>query len=336
METFSPFPLRARGVIEQFDAAIKLYKQYFWVLLGWSAVVTIASVVSGLIGFFLSPIAIGAVACCVAAAVRGQNVEFGQCWRFTQSRYWQALWYSFVATLAGGLVIAVTIGAVVALMIAGRGVFENLPQGVFITSFLFVLIAAATLVTIVSTVFISWIGLVPIVVCLEDDKRNSQSLGRAFDLLRGNWMRATWLMALSGAAILVLGGILGGVASLLVGFDTIRELMSGRPGNSAILAAIRALVGFGSAYTLLWMLWTPLYYLILTVFYLDVRVRREALDLEWTAHATAPSTPLREATTPATAGLYGTQPLNALELSATSDSTTPSTPPSSDTPRAPW
>jgi hypothetical protein len=292
METFSPFPLRARGIIEQFDAAIKLYKQYFWVLLGWSALVTIASVVSGIIGFFLTPIAIGAVVCCVAAAVRGQNVEFGQCWRFTQTRYWQALLYSFIASLAGALLIALLVGVLVAFVIAGASALRGSSTAMQLTIGFCILVPIITLVTIISTVFVSWFGLVPIVVCMEDDKRNSQSLRRAFDLLSGNWLRITSLMALVGAAVLALAGILAGITALLVGMNTIRELASGRPGESAVMTAMMALLGFGSAYTLLWMLWTPLYYLILTVFYLDVRVRREALDLEWTTHRTAPSTPL--------------------------------------------
>jgi hypothetical protein len=308
METFSPFPLRARGVIEQFDAAIKLYKQYFWVLLGWSAIVAIASLVSGLIGFFLTPIVIGAVACSVAAAVRGQSVEFGQCWRFTQPRYWQVLWYSFVATLAGGLVIAAMIGALVALFIAGAAALGNAPTATRVTIGVFAFLSTGTLATLVSTVFISWLGLVPIVVCLEDDKRNSRSLGRAFDLLSGNWLRITALMAIVGAAMLALSAILGGLATFVVGFNNLRELMSGHASDSALMHGLLALLGFGGAYTLLLMLWTPLYYLILTVFYLDVRVRREALDLEWTAYATDPHAALRDVARP---GGVHEEPLSA-------------------------
>jgi hypothetical protein len=39
----------------------------------------------------LWPLILGAAACCIAAAVRGQSVTFKQCWQFTKPRYGQIL-----------------------------------------------------------------------------------------------------------------------------------------------------------------------------------------------------------------------------------------------------
>lgn len=290
MQTFTPFPLRARGLVEQFDAAIKLYKQYFWVLLGWSAIVTSISILSslvigGLAGLFLAPLTIGSVICCVAAAVRGQSVEFKQCWRFTGPRYWPVLGLHLLSSFIGAALIAILIGIMVAITIGGIAAFGSSSGAVQIAMGIFAFLVFGTIGTIVSTVFLSWMGLVPIVVCMEDDKRGMPALRRAYEMLRGHWLRITTLMGLAGLAMIALLAILASTAAILVGLDNIRQMAS---GGGTTTAAILGIVGFGGSYTLLLMLWTPLYYLILTVFYLDVRVRQEALDLEWTAHATAP------------------------------------------------
>jgi hypothetical protein len=34
---FAALPVRRRETLEIFDTALKLYRRYFWVLLGWSA-----------------------------------------------------------------------------------------------------------------------------------------------------------------------------------------------------------------------------------------------------------------------------------------------------------
>lgn len=298
MQTFNPFPLRARGSLEIFDAAIKLYKQYFWVLLGWSAIVAGASVFGSILPFggmaamFITPLAIGSVVCCLAASVRGQNVEFGQCWRFTQPRYWMMLGMHLLASLIGSLVIVVLLAVSVGVVVAGVFAFREssgLVQAVMATLAFVVL---GTVMTIVGTVFFTWMGLVPIVICMEEDKRGTTALGRAYDILRGHWLRITTLMALVGLGMLALLAILGGLAALAVGVGRIGELMQGRGVDDAMVWV--GIAAMGLAYTILWIVWTPLYYLILAVFYLDVRVRQEALDLEWTAHTTAPPAPLQE------------------------------------------
>jgi hypothetical protein len=296
MQTFTPFPLRARGLVEQFDAAIKLYKQYFWVLLGWSAIVTGSGIVGAILPFggfaslFLTPLAIGSVICCVAAAVRGQSVEFGQCWRFTQPRYWSVLGLHLLASFIGAMAIAIMVGAMVAITIGGVAAFGSSSGAVQVAMGIFAFLVFGTIGTIVGTVFLSWMGLVPIVVCMEDNKRGMPALGRAYEILRGHWLRVTTLMALVGLAMCALLLILASTAALLMGVSNIKQLMNGGGSGGSDVALIAGIIGFVGSYTLLMMLWTPLYYLILTVFYLDVRVRQEALDLEWTAHATAPST----------------------------------------------
>ena len=300
MQTFSPFPLRARGLLEIFDAAIKLYKQYFWVLLGWSAVVTgvglLGSFAGGATAIFLTPLPIGAVVCCAAAAVRGQSVEFNQCWKFTQPRYWMMLAMYFLAALIALLIVGALTVALVAVVAAGAFGFQSMPLGAQIGLGVLAFIILGAVMTLVWTVFFSWVSLVPIVVCMEEDKKGTAVLGRAMDIIKGNWLRITTLMAVFGLGMLALLGILFGTASLVVGFGQIGDLLEGRNAESA--ATWLTIVVMGLAYMVFAMLATPLYYLILTVFYLDVRVRREALDLEWTAHASAPTSAAPEYSAP--------------------------------------
>lgn len=292
MQTFSPFPLRARGLVEQFDAAIKLYKQYFWVLLGWSAITTGASVLGavlpmgGMAALFLTPIVVGACVCCVAAAVRGQNVEFGQCWRFTQPRFWPVLGLHILSWIVGGLALMVLAAAVTAIIVGGVFAFRESSGAVQLLMGVLAFLILGAIVTVVSTVFITWMGLVPVVVCMEDDKRNTAALGRAYEILRGHWVRITTLMALVGLAILALYVILMATTAMLMGLGRISDMASGRIWSEGSLWLF--LIAFVGSATLLGMITTPLYYLLITVFYLDVRVRQEALDLEWTAHSTAP------------------------------------------------
>lgn len=297
MQTFSPFPLRARGSLEIFDAAIKLYKQYFWVLLGWSAIVSGASVfgsivpLGGLAALFLTPLSVGSVVCCVAAAVRGHNVEFGQCWRFTQPRYWMMLGMHLVASIIGFIVLGILVALCTALVVAGAFGFQSSPLSVQIVMGVLAFVILGVAVTIIGTVFFSWVSLVPIVVCMEEDKRGMMALGRAYDLLKGHWIRITALMAIVGLGMLALFAILAGLATLVVGVGALNDLLQGRGESSATLWLTVAAMGL--AYIVLLIACTPLYYLILTTFYLDIRVRQEALDLEWTAHLTTPVAPIQ-------------------------------------------
>lgn len=292
MQTFSPFPLRARGLLEIFDAAIKLYKQYFWVLLGWSAIVSLSSVLGsllplgGMAALFIAPLAIGSVVCCVAAAVRGQNVEFSQCWHFTQPRYWMMLGMHLLASLIGGVILLLVMGIAMAIGFGGVFLFRQSSGPVQIVLGITGFLLLSLIVTFITTVVFSWLGLVPIVVCMEEDKRGTLALSRAYEMLSGHWLRITSLMTLVGLAMLALFAMLAGLTSLLIGFGKISDMMRG--GGLDEAALWMGMGAIGISYIVLWIIWTPLIYLILSVFYLDIRVRQEALDLEWTAHTTAP------------------------------------------------
>lgn len=286
-QAFTPFPLRARGPIALFDAAIQLYKQYFWVFIGWSAIISSVGIagalvpMGGVLSFFLTPLAIGSVACGVSAAVRGQDITFGQCWMFTQPRYGALLLAHFIASVLGFLLIVVLVGATATLFILSALLLRDQPLWLQITAGLTIFLTAGTLATLCATLAISWMGLVPVITCMEPGSTSGHALSRATELLKKRWVQITQIMTFIGLAMLALAAILGGVSTLFVGFEKLAELARGQSLDDGSLWKILAAGGLG--YTILTIIWTPLYYLILTVFYLDVRVRHEALDLEWAA-----------------------------------------------------
>lgn len=288
---FAPMPLRVRGVLENLDVSIKAFKQYFWVMVAWAAIVNgINSIpfVSYFSWFFTPPLIIGAAACCVAAAVRGQRVSFVQCWRFTQPRFWSIVGMHVCALLVAGLVVGLLGGMALLAVVAGAYLFGSAPGNVTTTVIVIASVIGLVLFGIAVTALTAWHTLVGIVACMEDDKRNTSALARAWELLRGQWWPVISLMMLLGLGVVVLWLIIGAAGLMMGGLSAARDLFNGTPSDANSLIA---LVGFFFSSWLVMTFYTPIHYLAMTLVYLDLRVRKEALDIEWTAHQTAP-TPL--------------------------------------------
>ncbi len=288
---FPALPVRRRETLEIFDTALKLYRRYFWVLLGWSALVSVMALVPILnwISILAMPLLYGAASCCVAAAVRGQGVRFRQCWQFTKPRYGALLGVIFLSVLVLGAVFVALYIAAFVVGIAGVWALSSAPEPVQIVAavvgFLLIFVGFSAL----GVVAFGWASMVPIVACLEDDKRGAAALGRSFELLKGNWRRVFGMSLLLGLAVLTVMGIIGG-GYLLLAWGGLREIFDGGiPSENALLNLAFTVGGFMSVF---FTLWNPAQSLVIAVLYLDLRVRREALDLEWTAYASAPPPPL--------------------------------------------
>jgi len=250
--------------------------------------------VLGPCGFFLSPFLLplvaGAVICAVAAAVRGRPVTFNQCWQFTQPRFGGMLVSLLLGYLVLVLVCVVLSLLCIAISIGAATVFSGLPENLqfplgFVGFFLLALIFS-----VVAAAFFCWANLAAIVAAMEEDKRNAQALGRAWEMLRGNWVRVVSLMSMLMLGYLVLSGICLGAGLALAGITSgiggLRELLTGNTDGAAFwITYFFSLLG----QFLLGILGNPIQFLLIAIFYLDVRVRNEALDIEWTAHqSTAP------------------------------------------------
>lgn len=274
-KAFAPLPLRSRGTLEILDVAIRVYKQYFWVLIGWSAIVSAASQVP-YIAIFLWPLLIGSAVCCITAAVRGQAVKFNQCGQFTQPRYGAILGTAFFGVLVFFiLAIAGTFATIFmgAIMISA---LERLPG---IIQFLLGLILFLVLMLALSCALV-WLNVAMVVVCMEPGKAGSRAMGRAFELLKGYWLRVSTILTLLSIAMLLLLGILWAAGLAIFGAGSLPSLMKGEDFEGLWTMAI---IG-GVISAAIGTLWNPIFYLTLTLFYLDLRVRKEALDIEWGAH----------------------------------------------------
>jgi hypothetical protein len=146
------------------------------------------------------------------------------------------------------------------------------------------------------TMLLAWHSMVGVVVCMEEDKRNAGALSRAWNLLKGQWRPVIVLMMLLGMGVMVLWAVLMATGALLIGLPTLRDMMDGRISDAFWW---RAAISFGFGSWLLFSLYVPIHYLASTLLYLDLRIRKEALDLEWTAHTTAPTEPAFSGTMPA-------------------------------------
>ena len=287
---FTPLPLRARSVLELLDTSLKVYKQYFWVLMGWSAVVNIvgalASTTCGSCGMvILTPIFLGVAACCVSAAVRGQNVTFGQCWQFAQARFGGMLGWYLLTMLIATVVICLVSGVFFGIGLAAAPAFSNLDsvsQGILITIYI---IVATVVISLVSVALLTWAHIAPLVTCMEENNPDKKILPRSWELMSGHWGRGISLMSILSLAALALIVIIYAAAALIIGLDTVVGAFEGDLTPSFWVILVVMVVG----YALVFMLFTPAWLLAMVLFYLDLRVRKDALDLEWTTHATAPS-----------------------------------------------
>ncbi len=285
---FPALPVRRRETLEIFDTALKLFRRYFWVLMGWSALVAVMSLIpfiNWFSVFFVTPLLYGAVSCCVAAAVRGQKVRFSQCWSFTKPRYSAMLGVVFLSYLVlMGVFLALYIGSIL-IGLLGYWALSSAPQPVQIVAMIVGGILATVAFSGVGVFAFGWMNMAPIIACLEDDKRGTAAMSRAFELLKGNWGRVFSMSLILGLAILAVFGIIGGVYALVVGLSGLREFFGANPSEGAMLGVMGT---FGAFMGLVMLIWTPAQSLVISVLYLDLRVRREALDLEWTAYASAP------------------------------------------------
>ena len=278
-------PVRKRETLEILDTALKLYRRYFWVLIGWSALVSALALVPVLnwVSFLAMPLLYGAVSCCVAAAVRGQGVKFSQCWAFSKPRYGPLLGTMLLSYLILFAVIMALSLAGVLVFLLGAWALSNAPQPVQIIGIILGFLLGLAVFSVLGVVAFGWTNMVPIVVCLEDDKRSTAAIGRAFDLLKGNWRRVFGLSLILGLAAIMVFTLVSVVFALL-GLGRLSGLAD--PTSDAFIGLVTSFTVFVGLFTLAWY---PAQTLIVAVLYLDLRVRREALDLEWTAYASAPA-----------------------------------------------
>lgn len=288
--TFAALPVRQRGTLEILDTAMKLYRRYFGVIMGWSALTAVLFVLTftltcGLGALLVYPLVPGAGCCVIAAAVRGQRITFGQVWDFTKPRFGALILITFLSVLLMGVASGVLSMLWLAISLAGTYLFSamNAPTEITIVVAVIGSIISTVVSSVLSVVAYAWLGLIPIIACLEDDKRSTAAMGRAWELMKGSWGRVLGLAALLTIAVLAVMGMVGGAMALFG--SGVGAFIDDASNTSAVLALLLTFSGFFGLFLLFW---NPIQTLVLAVLYLDLRVRKEALDLEWNSYASAP------------------------------------------------
>ncbi len=327
MQQFTPLPLRARSVLELIDTALKVYKQYFLVLLGWSAGMHFIGVLPaispllawiGYLAFLLTPLKLSVAACCIAGAVRGQNVTFAQCWEFSKPRFGAMLGWLILAGIIGflGFLLTMVPGAMLmgAVAVGAGAAGSSAGSAVGIAGMVFGFMLFFLAISFGMVFMFSWAYMVPLVVCMEEGRAAQGPMARTWELLRGQWGRLTGLMMVLGMAVMMIMLSMGAAATWSMGFEQLRQSITGGNPSPEFL---RQIMGASIGISFIMMFFEPAMMLALVLFYLDVRVRKEALDLEWSAHQTQPvEAALSAAYQPAPMASPGVFPSPAEPLSA--------------------
>ena len=284
---YAPLPVRARGTLEIFDTAFKLFRRYAGVLLAWSALSSLINLIP-VVGFFIyiftMPLLYGAVSCVVAGAVRGQKVGFKQIWGFTKPRYGALLGVLILALILLGVVMFILMFGVAMFVILSTSAASNYGVFAYIVSWIVGVIGGLIGSAFLLAVVMGWFNLAPVIACLEDAHRGSSALSRAWMLLKGNWRKACGVATILALAFTAAAMIISISASVL--FYGEWDNFLGWDSSSSFLSGL----AISGTLTLFFVAWTPLQAVVGAVFYLDLRTRKEALDLEWTNYAAKPET----------------------------------------------
>jgi len=133
----------------------------------------------------------------------------------------------------------------------------------------------AVLAAIVATAYLACSWLVAPVVVVMEKLGPISALGRSWRLSGGNRWRIFGIQVLLLILNLVLSVLIG---ALFGGFAAAGQL--GQPGQLGITTVVQTLVNFAST-----IIWAPVEWIAFTVLYYDLRVRKEAFDLQLAAEA---------------------------------------------------
>ncbi|HEV3090746.1 MAG TPA: hypothetical protein VGX91_04795 [Candidatus Cybelea sp.] len=250
----------------QFDAMIRLFehpetaRSQPMPTMFDSPVSVVMVILTLLVATVLWPFALNAVAVGVARLYRGRPVEFRACYEAVTRRWTQVLGMlgmQILVMLAWYLVVLiVVIGIVVTVALLGA----LSPVAAFWLGFGGALLGFAVALPALAPLFIALTFAMYSVVIEDLGVMASLRLGFARVFNRGEFWRAM-LFAIAAAAVVLGGSAVFAMLGLLAAFAHL-------PSVQAVIESLtRAVV-------------TPFGVVLLAIYYFDVRIRREAFDLE--------------------------------------------------------
>ena len=287
-------PLRPLTLGEILDGAVQTIRQNPKVMLGLSAVVNLvlsvvvvllqigtlrsdfaalggsssadsatagaADVVSSLVAALLqavgTTILTGLLVIAVSDAVLGRRPGIGEVWQRARDRIWALLGVTVLVFLAIAGLLALCVVPGIVVLAAG---------GAAAVGILLLVVGIIAAIVLVPWVVIRWLFAPPTVLLERTGVR--ASLGRSWRLVAGSWWRCFGIVLLAQLIASVLSGVLQ-VPFVLAGLAI-------RDAGSDTVAIILTVVGGAIARTLI----APFSASILALLYIDLRMRREGLDV---------------------------------------------------------
>lgn len=206
----------------------------------------------------------------VSRAVLGRVASPGQAWAQTRGRIWALLGQALLITLietvppAGATLVATAL----LRQVLGNGTVDTSSSGDVLLVILVILLVL--LVWVLMTVFlVVRLFLAPAALILENTSVAS-SIRRSWTLTRGSFWRVLGALVLMGLIAWLVAGAIGIVAGVGGGVMTVLQ-----PGSATVAASIVML-----ASTLATALVMPFTASVAALIYIDLRMRKEGLDIE--------------------------------------------------------
>jgi hypothetical protein len=225
-----------------------------------------ATLLQTVIGLVVGVLATGLLTVVMGQAVLGRRVTAGEAWARTRSRFWPLLGLTLLVSIITfgvvvlGILLAVAVGAVLGNA-AGAGL------GVLVGVFLGLGVLAAALWLYIKLL------LAPVALILESAPV-VRSMSRSWRLVEGAWWRTF--------GIYLLGSILAAVVSsvLTIPFTLVGAFLSFNAMENGDVLPLSYTLAVSLATLVSSIVVIPFSAGIVSLLYIDRRIRREALDIE--------------------------------------------------------
>lgn len=229
------------------------------------------SIVSSIAYLFAAAILSGLLIIAVSRSVLGRVADLGETWARTKSRIWALIGQSLLVLLLTSLSMFVCIALAVPVLIGlsrSTDDFKNISFG-----WLAVLIAAAftiLLVAVAVSLFLQTRLLVAPAALILEDIGVISSLKRSWALTRGYFWRTLGISLLVMLLVSIVSGVLGSVTGILQALSAVLA-----PGTAPVTSMVSTFITCMVTGLIL-----PFQAAANALIYIDLRMRKEALDVE--------------------------------------------------------
>ncbi len=223
-----------------------------------------ATGVQSVVSWVLGVLATGLLTVVMGQAVLGRRVTAEQAWRRTSARLWPLLGLTLLVSLVVG---AIAGGGVLLAVLLGWGLWQSSPEAGVLVG---VVVGLAALVAGL------WVNirllLAPVALMLESAGITT-SMRRSWALVQGAWWRTFGIYALGSILAAVVSSVLAIPFTVVGSLATLGSIESGNlPIGYTLAVSLATLVS--STIVL------PFTSGVVSLLYIDRRIRREALDIE--------------------------------------------------------